>query len=125
MLLNVEGCGDLVLLCNEISGRERKTILIPVQIFAFAFIASYLIFVAAELHRRNHRSWQAIVECLSPGLGDTDGRWTRFRDAGVMMQMTDFAERNGFIDATYLREFRSAALGIRFAALKALIRISA
>jgi hypothetical protein len=123
-LSTVAGCGDLVLLRTKAQGRERKTILIPVQILVYAVIATYLVYAAADFHRRNHRSWQAIVSRLSPDASAATRPRRQFRNAGVMMEMADYIERNARdFDAMSLLAFRANALRMRFAALGALIRL--
>ena len=93
----------------------------------------------AKMHRRNQRSWQAIVGRMSsegeaasrtssPGSGEALGAlWSgqaraAFRDAGVLMEMADYAERNAWPDAARMQAVRVAAVQMRMAAAKAMIR---
>jgi len=116
-----------------IPGRESKqAILIPLQLAAFALTAFYMYRRWSELHARNRRSWQQIVSRLSPAWkgavplqpGDiaplaAAGLWTVYRDAGVMMELADYADRHGR-DSSSVQELRFTALSLRFAALRAL-----
>jgi hypothetical protein len=86
----------------------------------------------SELHARNRRSWDEIVSRLSPAWivaeplqpGDTAPLavarvWTVFRDAEVMMELADYADRHGR-DSSSGQELRFTALSLRFTALRAL-----
>jgi hypothetical protein len=93
-----------------------------------------------EMHRRNHRSWPSIVERMSPenrlawGAAATaksqqaasisiTSPWAVFRDAGVLMEMAYYAERNGTdLDSGRLQALRLNAIQLRFAAAGAIIR---
>jgi hypothetical protein len=92
-----------------------------------------------EMHRRNHRSWPAIIDRMSPdnrpawSLPTTaqperpvsisiNSPWAAFRDAGVLMEMADYAERNGSsFDPGRLQAIRVTAIQLRFAAAGAII----
>jgi len=95
-------------------------------------MALYMFRRWSELHARNRRSWDEIVSRLSPAWkcadllqpGDTTllaaaRLWTVFRDAGVMMELADYADRDGR-DSGSVQELRFTALSLRFAALRAL-----
>jgi hypothetical protein len=93
----------------------------------------YMVYSAAEQFRRNHRSWQAIVDRLSFdwnagmdfGVPALEKPWTAFRDAGVMMEMADYIERHAReFDATALDSLRVTALRLRFQSLRALTGLS-
>ncbi|MGA8668931.1 MAG: hypothetical protein WB679_03615 [Terracidiphilus sp.] len=115
------------------------------QIALFVSIAVYLGQWIAELHRRNARSWDAMVARLrlnsSKGGSSADlaaemdrcftseeiakraltaqGRRAMFREAGVMLEMADYAERNGGAEiAPLVARLRSHALAIRMGTLK-------
>jgi hypothetical protein len=102
-----------------------------------------------ELQRRNRRAWGAIVERLRRGLGksamndeaaaelDRDfsngaierraqspqGRHAMFREAGAMMEMADYAERNGDAEsAPVVASLRSHAVAIRTRTVKSFLR---
>jgi hypothetical protein len=90
----------------------------------------------SELRRRNRRSWQEIVSRLSPAWNgtvplepsDSDPLgaaklWTVYRDAGVMMELADYAQCHGRdFDVSSVRELRFTALSLRFTVLRALVR---
>jgi hypothetical protein len=111
-------------------------------------MAVYLVLWAAKLHRRNARRWDAMVAKLrfsfSSGESSADlaaemdryftgeeiakraqtihGRRTMFREAGVMLEMADYAERNGGAEAASLvASLRSHALAIRMGTAKSLL----
>jgi hypothetical protein len=115
------------------------------QIALFISIAVYLGQWSAGLYRRNARSWDAMVARLrlnfSKGGSSADlaaemdrhftseeiarraltaqGRRTMFREAGVMLEMADYAERNGGAEvAPLVARLRSHALTIRMGTLK-------
>jgi hypothetical protein len=95
---------------------------------------------AIEMHRRNHRSWPAIVARMSPecrlawsatassqpeavNFLSAKSPWAAFRDAGVMMEMADFAERNAMnLDPVRVQAVRIRAIQLRFAALESMVR---
>ena len=111
-------------------------------------VAAYLLSRRVELLRRGRRSWEAIVEKLRPGLSngtdaeaaaDLDKRFTSgmierramtaqgrrqmFREAGTMMEMADYAERNGDKEvAAVVASLRSHAMAMRAATVKDLLR---
>ena len=115
------------------------------QIALFISIAVYLGQWIAALYRRNARSWDAMVARLrlnfSKGGSSADlaaemdryftseeiarraltaqGRRTMFREAGLMLEMADYAERNGGAEiAPLVARLRSHALAIRMGTLK-------
>jgi predicted Ser/Thr protein kinase len=108
-------------------GRENKTILIPLQFAVCAAITLYLVHCRVELQRRNQRSWQQIVSRFSPALQSIEtarrisatAPRVAFRNAGVMMEIADYAERNSSgLDIAAIEGLRSHALSVRFSALK-------
>lgn len=115
----------------------------------FVFTAAYLCSRRAELYRRGRRSWAAIVKKLLPGLEESatnaeaaadldksftngtierlvwsrQGRRAMFREAGAMIEMAEYAERNGGKDAAApAASLRSHALAIRVSVAKVLLR---
>ena len=93
-----------------------------------------------EQHRRNGQSWESLVGRLHKtwfacGFGSAPamatGRrelWAAYRGAGVIMQMADFAERNGgalnsSFDARFLSALRADAIRVRLAVLRAVTRL--
>jgi hypothetical protein len=114
------------------SGTGKQAILIPLQLAAFSLTALYMFRRCSELHARNRRSWDEIVSRLSPAWkcakplqpGDSAPLaaarlWTVYRDAGVMMELADYADRHGR-DSSSVQELRFTALSLRFTALRAL-----
>jgi len=106
-------------------------------------IALYLGNFAAEQQRRNQQSWESLVGRLhqawhaggsGSGAAIATGRrelWAAYRDAGVIMQMADFAERNSggldpslelSFDPSFLKALRADAIQVRLAVLKAVAR---
>ena len=122
------------------SGTRSKVILIPLQIVLFALVAAAMTGPFVQMHRRQHRSWQAIVVRMSPECSllwsatDPDqltlvqASWARsprkaFRDAGVLMEIVEFAERNAKTsDRAQLQTLRLAALQLRLSAGTAIVR---
>ncbi len=115
------------------------------QIALFVSVAVYLGQWSAGLHRRNARSWDALVARLGLNLREggssadlaaemdrhftseeiaqraltAQGRRAMFREAGVMLEMADYAERNGGAEiAPLVARLRSHALAIRMGTLK-------
>lgn len=116
-------------------------------IFPILFAAAattFLLRARAETKRRNAQTWDQLVARLEPGwnpiqLGrclesqdaTPEERWERlrgarglyvmFQNAKVMMEMADYAARNGSaIDRELLAELRSDALQIRVSVVIAL-----
>jgi len=92
-----------------------------------------------QMHRRSHRSWEAIMARMSP---ECRSAWTAvstagalnsictkapraaFRDAGVLMEIADYTERNALnFDPARMRFVRAAALKLRLASALAMIRL--
>jgi len=119
--------GGPVSLRNEL--RDAIIILIPLQFATFVVVASYLAYCGIELHRRNRRSWQTILARLSPAwikqdqsLLSRNPKWL-FRDAGVFMEIADYAERHGNgIPLDSIANLRNDALQIRMVALRTRVR---
>ena|SRR5579859_7099018 len=118
-----------------------------IQVAAITFATVFLYVLKAGLSRRNAQSWQSIVARLrlDPGtsrLGDqsvwnndlkftpaekwqlvhgAQGLWTMFENAGVMLEMADYAARNSdTVDKEMLAALRSDAMQIRVSVLSAL-----
>ena len=107
------------------------------QFVLFVLVSAYLLSRGAELWRRRRRSWDAITERLglSRRAGHSDaaeldsrfsnkaieedaahaeGRQRMFHEAGAMMEMADYAERNGTQDvAPVVARLRAHAMAIR------------
>jgi hypothetical protein len=120
------------------------------QIAAIVAVAIFLVCLRVGLRRRNTQSWDSLVTRLQPGWSAHDlsehflskeglnttpeETWERmqgfrgiramYRNAGVMLEMVDYAARNtdpsGSIDRILLETLRSDAMQIRIGALKVL-----
>lgn len=123
-----------------------------VQIVVVLAVFAYLAHCRIKLGRRNRQSWESIIARLRPAWGghessshylwqegltvDPDelwlnihgvrGLWTIFKNAGIMLEMIEFADRNcDSIDPILLRRLRSDALQVRKSALMTLIQSAA
>ena len=86
----------------------------------FAAVALCLCSWLVELHVRNHRSWEAIVERLTPA-EQRHSDWSRLKCAGVLMEMADYVERKvSGADPAQLAAMRRDAIAIRMDSAKAL-----
>lgn len=116
------------------------------QFVAVACVALYLASWRFRTYRRNHQSWESLVARLQhvwnireinehfpwkEGLsatpdrtwnqiGGARGLWAMYKNAGIMLQMADFAARHAGVDPLVLEVLRGDATQIRIAALKAL-----
>lgn len=120
-----------------------------VQVLAVAIIAVCFHSIRAKLRRRNAQSWESIVSRLqldhsTRRLGDRSiwngdmnvtpqekwqlirgahGLWTIYENAGVMLEMADFAaSHSDSIDRELLAALRSDAMQIRVCVLTALVK---
>jgi len=116
---------------------------IPIVLAALAVV--FLIRARAEARRRDAQTWAELVARLEPGwnveqldecLDDQDcaparrweqfhgarGLYVMFRNAGVMLEMAEYAIRNGCgsVDRGLLAELRSDAMQIRVSVVLAL-----
>jgi len=121
------------------------------QIASVAIVAIYLVRWRSALSRRNSQSWDALFARLTPGwtasalsdhflsmegLNSTpDETWEQiqgarglramYRNAGVILEMADYAARNcESADLELLAALRSDATQIRVAVLKALAQFA-
>jgi hypothetical protein len=121
--------------------------LLILQIGAIVAVATYLVRWRAGLRRRNAQSWDSLVTRLQPGWSARDlsvhflskeglnttpeETWERmqrfrgirkmYRNAGVMLEMVDYAARNcDTVDRILLETLRSDAMQIRVGALRVL-----
>ena len=122
-------------------------ILLLVQFATIAGIAHCLLLWRKGVKRRNSETWDSLLARLRPewsarGLSDhflwkeglsatpedvwermegPKGLWTMFQNARVMLEMADYAARNGDgVDALLLATLRSDAMHIRLCVLLAL-----
>jgi hypothetical protein len=122
-------------------------ILTMFQIAAVALIALYLAWWRLGAYRRKNQSWESMVARLQQGwnlkelsqhfpwkeglnatpertwnqIGGARGLWAMYRNAGIMLQMADFAARHAGVDPVLLEILRSDSTHIRIGALKALV----
>lgn len=119
------------------------------SIAAIAGIAMVLFYWRAGMRRRNARSWESLIERLQPDLdrralrayrlwqngqnvspeekwnsiGGAQGLWAIYQNARVMMEMADYAARNGGpVDPELLAALRRDALQIRFCVFSSLVQ---
>jgi hypothetical protein len=117
------------------------------QVATIAIVALYLGRWRTGVHRRNTQSWDSLLARLRPdwsarGLSDhflwkegldatpeetwkriqgAHGLWAMFQNAGVMLEMADYAAKNcDSVDRTLLETLRSDAMHIRLCVLVAL-----
>ena len=127
-----------IALAVPISNARRTAIPLSLQMAIFVLVAAYLVQRRAALRKRNLQRWAALVGRLLPRLssarGDlaeaidrrftngmierraasAAGRREMFREAGAMMEMADYAERNGeATNAPAVASVRSHAVAIR------------
>lgn len=115
------------------------------QSVALAAVAVYLCWWAAALRRRNARSWDSLMARLSldwsarelsdlclpartaqatPGgkwrrIWGARGLWAMYRNAGVMLELANYAARNSdSVEPDLLRKLRADAMCIRLCILK-------
>ncbi len=122
-------------------------ILIALQVLLFAALVTWLVRWRANVRRRNAQTWDSLLARLRPdwsarelshnflwkeGVNATpDDAWTRmegprglwamFQNAGVMLEMADFAARNNpGVDRLLLETLRSDAMQIRLCVIMGL-----
>jgi hypothetical protein len=124
-------------------GRTLMVVVVFPILFAAA-VAMFLLRARAEARRRSAQTWDQIVARLEPGwnalqlgrcletqdatpeeswerLRGARGLYVMFQNAKVMLDMADYATRNGVsIDRQILAELRSDALQIRVSVVIAL-----
>ena len=121
------------------------------QIVAFTVVAISLVYMRICLRRRATETWESLVGRLQKGwsgrsLADgfpgkeglsappeelwermhgARGLWAMYRNAGIMLEMSDYAARNGpSISPVLVAALRSDAIQIRIGALTALARFA-
>jgi hypothetical protein len=126
-------------------------ILTLLQIVAFAVVAISLVHWRACFRRRNTESWESLVARLRRGWSAHDltesflgkeglsappeeiwkrmqgarGLWAMYRNAGVMLEMADYAARtSASINSELLASLRGDAVQIRVGALTALAQFA-
>jgi hypothetical protein len=81
------------------------------------------------LRRRNRQSWVALTAQYQRYPGDSANPRIRFQHARVSMEMADYAERNGDLDAAMpdrkqLASLRRNAMEQRIASLRSILGIA-
>jgi hypothetical protein len=123
-------------------------LLCSLQVVAVLGIALFLGRWKIGVHRRNGQSWESLIARLQhdcnareltehflwrEGLTATpEEAWERiqgpkglrsmYRNAGIMLEMADFAARNGDVDPELLKTLRSDATQIRMCVVQALFQ---
>jgi hypothetical protein len=119
-------------------------ILTVLQIVAVSLVVGYLVYLRISVGRRKNLSWEALVARLQSGwsgrqlsehflwkeglsstpdetweqIQGTRGLWAMHKNAGIMLQMADYAARNAEnVDPELLRTLRSDAMQIRLCTL--------
>jgi hypothetical protein len=114
------------------------------QIVAVALIVGYLGYLRVSMGRRNKQSWESLIARLQTGwsgrqlsehflwkegvnatpdetwvhIQGTRGLWAMYKNAGIMLQMADFAARHAeSVDPAILQALRSDAVQIRLCTL--------
>jgi len=118
-----------------------------IQIAVLAAVALYFVYLRGRMRRRNAQSWDSLLARLRPdwsarelsdnflwkeGINATPedawrrmegpkGLWVMFQNAGVMLEMADFAVKNGgAVDPVIIATLRSDAMQIRLCVLMAI-----
>jgi hypothetical protein len=129
--------------------RNDQMILSSIQIVTVAVLGIYLFHWRAGQRRRNSQSWESLVARLRTdwsgrglsvhflsreGLNTTPdetwehiqgirGLWAIYQNAGVMLEMADYASQNGdSVDPGLLSALRNDATQIRIGVLKVLVQ---
>ena len=114
------------------------------QIGAVVLVVAYLGYLRVSMARRNKLSWESLIARLQKGwsgrqlsehflwkeglsstpddtwthIQGTHGLWAMYKNAGIMLQMADFAARHAEnVDPELLRTLRSDAVQIRLCTL--------
>jgi len=122
------------------------------QIVAIVGVTAFLYHCRAAQHRRNTQSWDSLLARLRPGwnarvlcemvsaedahkptlrekwtrIRGADSLWAMYRNAGVMMEMADYAARNSdSVAPEILRSLRSDAMRIRILILQFVVKYAA
>jgi hypothetical protein len=127
--------------------KGEPMISISLQIAAIAAVAVYLVRWRAGLRRRNAQSWDSLVARLQPEwsarelsdpwlwdkqpdagpitkwkrMRNAHGLKTMYHNAGVMLEMADYADRNSdSFNCEFLADLRAEAMQIRISVLRTL-----
>jgi hypothetical protein len=114
------------------------------QVAAVVPVAAYLGYLRTKMRRRNTQTWESLIARLKPGwsgrqlsehflwkeglsstpdetwehIQGTRGLWAMLNNAGIMLEMADFAARHSeTADPTLLATLRTDAMQIRLCTL--------
>jgi len=122
--------------------KETEMLLAQMQSVFATFAAVSLVYWLASHHRRNARTWESLVARLEPARNNVcaasihegaedapllvqkrDGLRKMHRQAGVMVEMADYAERNGSaMSQVMIDALREDAIHVRLETAKALAK---
>jgi|SRR5579863_365409 len=118
-----------------------------VQVGSIAAVAAYFVYARVRMRRRNSQSWEALLARLRPDWSARElsdhflwkegldvspedawqkmqgprGLWVMFKNAGVMLEMADFAAKHTIgVDPLVIATLRSDAMQIRLCVLMSL-----
>jgi len=107
-------CIPLTCFSGDFAARGLPILLPFVQFALMVSIAGYLTAVWIALDRRNHQTWEQLAVRIHPGVG----RWAAFHNAGVSLEMVDYASQaSNPIDASLAQKLRTEAMRVRLAAV--------
>jgi hypothetical protein len=102
------------------------------QVAIVVALTGYLLWVCQYMHWRNQQGWDALTAQIRPvdqagSAKSLAGLLAWFQNARVLMEMVDFAERNGPLvlapaDAQSIHELRRNAMQTRLDAVRSLPR---
>ncbi|MDR3737454.1 MAG: hypothetical protein P4L40_00400 [Terracidiphilus sp.] len=121
-------------------------IVIVLQIVAVSLVVLFLGWSRLRIWRRNRQSWEGMLARMNHGwnasalsehfpwkeglnaspdetwtrIGGVHGLWAMYRNAGIMLELADFAARHVGADPTLLETIRNDATQIRLTALQAI-----
>ena len=85
------------------------------QVSVLCCLVVFLSQCSAYYHRRNRQDWVALTGQLRPDTGEL----AQFRNARVMMEMCDYAERHGSVSLGELAAIRKDAMQVRVSVVTA------
>lgn len=116
---------------------------VVLQVAAVVPVAAYLGYLRTRMRHRNMQSWESLIARLKPGwsgrqlsehflwkeglsstpdetwehIQGTRGLWAMFNNAGVLLEMADFAAHHSNVDPALLQTLRTDAMQIRLCTL--------
>ena len=144
--LLLRGCGGERLFAWGVADNRGVMFQTSLQIAAVFLVAVYLRRWRAGLQRRNRQTWESLIARLRQGcnvrelsadflwreglsvspedvwtrMNGPRGLWAMYKNAGVMMEMAEFAARHSEVDPALLETLRSDAGQIRLCVVQAL-----